>query len=244
MGPRVQREEQRSQATPLGNDFLKILQGQIAEGSFGQGAGPLQRHAGTALEQYLNSIQERVSSGQDSNQTSQLISSLTKGSETRTNRQAADLREGFGAAGNRFGSAGALGEARLRGDVASNLDQTIGGIRTNQAQFDAGQLLNTINLLQNLGQGNVDLFSRFAQMGILPEELIVSPGIGDQILSGLLQNSGKVAQAVTSGGAANARVTPQFDLFSSGGTGSSAPFGAFSNVSPSPFQLNPNQLRG
>jgi len=194
MGPKVQKETRSSQATPLAEDFLKILQGQIAEGSFGQGAGPLQRNAGTAIQQFVQSLQERTKGGTGGpDTTSPLIDAVTRLSQTNTNRSAADLREGAGIAGNRFGTAGALGEARLRSDAGMNLDQTVGSILQSQSQFDTNtglklndQLSQAIAQLFGQGEANTGVFERMSALGILPEELIVSPGIGDQLLSGAM----------------------------------------------------------
>ena len=182
MGPKTKRVQPRSQATPLAEDFLRKLQGQLSSDAFGTGVGPLQREAGTAIQQYLRSLQTRTGSG-DTPQTAQLISALQAGSETRANRQAADLREAFGAAGTRFGSSLATGEARLRGDIVTGLDQTIGAIRVNQSQFDASQLMSAIAQLYGMGQGNIAPFLQLAQLGILPEEVLASPGFGQQLLT-------------------------------------------------------------
>ena len=56
-GPRVDQVQPASQATPLAEDFLKILQGQLSSGAFGTGVGPLQREAGTALRQFITALQ-------------------------------------------------------------------------------------------------------------------------------------------------------------------------------------------
>ena len=59
-GPRIDKVERTSQATPLAEDFLKFLQGQLSEGAFGIGVGPLQREAGTAIQQFVTSLQGQV----------------------------------------------------------------------------------------------------------------------------------------------------------------------------------------
>lgn len=53
--PRIETQQPKSQATPLAEDILGLLQKQITGGTFGEGIGPLQREAGTALRQFMNS---------------------------------------------------------------------------------------------------------------------------------------------------------------------------------------------
>lgn len=244
MGPDIEKVDRSSQATPLAQDVLRELQGQIDEGGFGRGAGPLQRQAGTAIEQFLNTVQTRATgggggvnfspttvntAGQLADRLGQLTGALERGSERRTNRQAADLREAFGIAGSRFGTPLALGEARLRSDAASALDEIIAnaqfqqtGLEQRAREFDVGsniqqQLalqdflfrnrglnlqdraqqdqtqLAAISQMFNQGQANLDPFLRLAQLGIIPEDVIASPGIGSQLLSGGLQVAGMAA---------------------------------------------------
>ena len=81
----------------------------------------------------------------------QLINSLIKGSQAKTDRSAADLREQGGIFGNRFGSSLATGEALLRSEADTSLGQTIGALLEQGRQFDTGQLQEAIN--QQFGQG-------------------------------------------------------------------------------------------
>lgn len=179
-GPNIQREEVTSQATPLAEDFLKILQGQLSSGAFGTGVGPLQREAGTALRQFISALQgpRGVSEG-----SARLIEGLEASSAARTERSAADLREQGGIVGTRFGSSLAQGEALLRTESGAALDQLIGGIQETGRQFDTNALLQAIGQLFGQGEANIGTTERFAGLGILPEEIIVSPGTGAQIIT-------------------------------------------------------------
>ena len=181
-GPNIQREEVTSQATPLAEDFLKILRGQLSSGAFGTGVGPLQREAGTALRQFISALQGPggVSEGSD-----RLIEGLEASSAARTERSAADLREQGGITGTRFGTSLAQGEALLRSESGAALDQLIGGIQEQGRQFDTGQLLQAIQALFGQGEANIATTERFAGLGILPEEIIVSPSTGTQIVTGV-----------------------------------------------------------
>ena len=55
--PRIETRQPRSQATPLAEDVLGLLRKQILGGTFGEGAGSLQREAGTAIRQFVNARQ-------------------------------------------------------------------------------------------------------------------------------------------------------------------------------------------
>lgn len=191
-GPNVQREEQVSQATPLAENFLEILQGQLSSGAFGTGVGPLQREAGTALRQFITSLQGPggVSAG-----SARLIEGLEATSQARTERSAADLREQGGITGARFGTSLASGEALLRSEAGASLDQLIGGIQEQGRQFDVGLLLQSIGQLFGQGQANLQPFQQFSALGILPEELIVSPSTTTQVITGATG----VLEAITPG---------------------------------------------
>ncbi len=180
-GPNIESEEVTSQATPLAEDFLSILQGQLSSGAFGTGVGPLQREAGTALRQFIQSLrgQGGVSEG-----SARLIGGLESASQARTERGVADLREQGGILGTRFGSSLAQGEALLRSESGAALDQLIGGIQEQGRQFDIGLLLQSIGQLFGQGQANIQPFQQFAELGIFPEEIIVSPSTGTQIVTG------------------------------------------------------------
>ena len=198
-GPKITKVEQTSQATPLAEDFLKILQGQIDEGSFGTGVGPLQRDAGSAIRQFVTSLQGNVEGG-GSERLQRLLSGVEAGSLRRTEEGAGNLREQFGITGSRFGTPLALGEARFRAESGEGLDRTLGALGEQGRQFDIGQLLQGIAQLFNQGQANTDLFARFAALGILPEEIIAQPGIFDQLVSGGIQAGTKAAGAAIGGG--------------------------------------------
>ncbi len=226
-GPSIENVERSSQATPLAEDFLKVLQGQLAEGAFGTGVGPLQREAGTAIRQTVSSLQGRSAvdtASQFGTEGDRLISGLETGSARRTARSSADLTELFGAAGaGRFGTAITQGQARLQGDANASLDELIGQIllgqqagRQGARQFDVqanqagdSQLIQAIAQLFNQGQGNIAPFQQLSLAGILPEEVIASPGIIDQLISGGLQaGSAFLGAPGAAGGAGGPSVLP------------------------------------
>lgn len=191
-GPGVETEEVASQATPLAENYLKLLQGQLDQGAFGTGVSGLQRESGTALRQFISSLQGNIGTpGTLSTGAQRLIGGLEKGSQARTKRSVADLREQSGIVGNRFGSSLAQGEGLLRSEADASLDQLIGNIMEQARQFDEGTRLQTQELLlggisQLFGQGteNIKPFQQALQLGVFPEELIVSPSPATQIVTG------------------------------------------------------------
>jgi len=182
-GPKIQKSPVASQATPLAEDFLKMLQGQLSSDAFGTGVGPLQRESGTALRQFVSALQN--GNGGVSEGSAKLIQGLEASGGARIERGAADLREQGGITGNRFGSSLAQGEALFRSEANAELDQTIGGIQEQGRQFDSGQLLEAISQLFGQGQANTDTIGNFAQLGINPEETIISPSKTTQVVTGL-----------------------------------------------------------
>lgn len=186
-GPRVETVERTTGATPLAEQFLQLLQGELDTGALGTGVGPLQREAGTAIQQYVQALQQRAQEGPGA---SNLISAIEEGSAERTRRGAADLREGFGIAGARFGTPSALGEARFRSDVERDLAETTGRIGLEEDLAIQQLLQGGIAQMFGQGQAALDPFIQLAQLGILPPEVIASPGIGEQLLSGGLSGLG------------------------------------------------------
>ena len=183
-GPRKEFEEQKSQATPLAEDYLALLQGQLSSDAFGTGVGPLQQQAGTAISQFVKSLQGQAP-GELSSSAQQMIRGLTDAFGQRTEQGAANLREQHGIAGQRFGSSLAQGEAAFRSQADAELNQLIGGIGERAREFDSNQLLASIGQLFSQGQENVRPFGDMAALGIAPEHMIVSPSTGTQIVSGV-----------------------------------------------------------
>lgn len=203
MGSSIQTVENRNLASPLSEDYIKVLQGQIDEGAFGTGVGPMQRSAGKSAQQYVRGLEERVGAGVNTESkvqdySSRLIDAERTLANRQTDREAANLREAFGAAGTRYGTTLLQGEGRFREDRAQGLDATIAQILTQQGdreqaarEFDitSGQnqmqmLLQGIASLFNMGEANTAEFSKFASQGIVNPDNIVTPGLGSQLLSG------------------------------------------------------------
>jgi hypothetical protein len=182
-------------ATPLAKDFVSQLQGYLDANALGTGSGPLQQGAGKAITNFVNTGVNRIATGGLDPGTKALIDALSANSAVSTGRQAGDLREAFGAAGTRFGGTLAMGEGLLRGEAQRGLQTDIGSILVQQQQSNDANLLAAIAEMSRQGGGNLQPFLAALGLGVPQAENVVSPGIGQQILSGLLSAGGQAAGA-------------------------------------------------
>jgi hypothetical protein len=190
MGVNTKNVAVSSQATPLAEDFMKMLQGWLANPS-GTPSGPQQRTGvGSGVDQYMNSPAARIggvnTAGQVQDYSTQLMDAVTARSGLATDRNAAQIRESFGASGNRISSSLAAKEGQYRNEAGMNLDQIIAQILTEQGdrtqsarQFDVGA-----------NQAALNPYMQAMQLGALPEEVIASPDWKSQLLTGVLQGAG------------------------------------------------------
>ena len=178
-GTQTRPVQPESQATPLAEDLLAMLQGHLASSAFGTGVGPLQRQAGDALSRFV----EQREGGQLPGNVGELFDTITTRSNIQEDRSAADLRERSSLAGNTAAGSGSLNsEALLRSEFGTSLDQTLAQLGEQIRQFETQSLLAGIQGLQQFGNQNIAPILQMAAMGILPEEIIASPGVGSQIL--------------------------------------------------------------
>lgn len=173
-GPQIENVTRESQATPLAEDVLQSLRGQLAEGSFGQGVGPLQRQGSNAVSQYLNHLQGVAAGG-----STPLIDALTRLHGRQTERGAANVKEQMGVAGAAAGSSLADALSLYQAEQDAAFDVTAANSLMQQEQM----LLNAANMLFDMGQLNIQPFLQMAQLGIIPEEIVASPGLGSQLLT-------------------------------------------------------------
>ena len=134
-----------SQATPLAEDFLKMFQGQLSEGSFGTGVGPLQREAGTAARQLVNS------GGGEQFKFDPLINDLTNIFNRETDRGAAQIREGFGGMGGRFSTGLAREEGKFRRESGTDFNAMLGDMFRQSFESRQNRLQQGIGMLGQLG---------------------------------------------------------------------------------------------
>lgn len=240
MGPNIEKVERTSQATPLATDFMRMLQGWLSNPE-GTPAGPAQRTGvGSGSDQYMNSPWARLggvnTAAGVADYTPQLTQAVTEKSNLGTDRGAAQIRESMGAAGNRFSSSLARTEGQFRSEAGTNLDQLIAQILTDQgARQTQAQQFDVNANFQALAP-----FLQAMQQGVIPEEIIATPGWGSQLISGAMQGLGAYVGGggrFGLGGKSNAG-TPQFQPTYSNTGGYRAPFGTFNPPAAVPsFQL-------
>ena len=168
-GTNTEHIERGSQATPLAEDVLKQLQGELSQGAFGHGVGPAQRNSTDWLTSLLTSMTgERGQGGIDP---TGFLDALGKRNTEFVNRQATDQGDMFGAGGSRFGSQVSQANTDLRRGAASDFNVT-----SAQSMLDAGKFNAQFGLAQDQalmagmgqlfdqGTGAINPFLQMAQM--------------------------------------------------------------------------------
>lgn len=178
MSPTVDRKESKSQATPFAEDFIAKLRGQLSGDAFGTGVGPLQQQAGTAIQQF-------VSGGGGQFDLNKLFGGLEEQFQRETDRGASEIREGFGSLGGRFGTPLAREEGRFRRESLTDFMTGIEDMLRQEHGSQQDRLLQGIGLMGQLGGQSIEPFMKLAQMGILPDELLVGPSKFSQLTGGL-----------------------------------------------------------
>lgn len=183
MSAKPQVQQRTNAATPLGEDLVKMFRNQIQGGDFGTGLGPLQREAGTAIRQFVNSggpqIPQEMERAMKQRQTNQRDVAL------------ADLGEQFGAAGAQAGSSLALGSS----DMLSRLVPRQTEQFFQERRKRGNQQLQAIGQMAQMGQQNIQPILQMASQGIMAPEVFQqeSPFVtGLGALSGLAQGTGSV----------------------------------------------------
>lgn len=192
--PQRETYQPQSQASPLAGDVLDLLRRSIAGGTFGSGFGPLQRGAGTAIQQYVNARQTPE-------MFNKLAEPLVKLADIQLGKNLGNLKEAFSIGGNRFSSSAAKGIAQEQTDSSANLQAQLSDL------FMKGQdqLFNAIQAMQTMGTQDLAPLFSMAGMGILPEQTVYqdSPFVkGVQLWTNLMAAAGDAAKAAASGGAA------------------------------------------
>lgn len=183
--PEIRAHQPKSPATPLAEDVLANLRRQLTGGVYGEGVGPLQREAGTAIRQF-------VEARQTPDQFANLLQPIIDINRREVDRGAAQIRESFGAMGQRLGTPLARAEGDFRAEAGQNLDRLLSQL----FMQEQGNLLQALGLMQTMGDMNIQPFLQMASLGILPENTIVtdSPWVtGAQTIAGLMEGVGSLA---------------------------------------------------
>jgi hypothetical protein len=183
----TERIERGSQATPLAEDILRQLQGELS-GGLGAGVGPAQRNSIDALGKWITSMQQREGPGIDP---SNYLANLSGVTNEFTGRQVQDQADMFGSAGaGRFGSQIAQAQTDLRRGAARDFGVTASGALLDAGKFNAQHQLGTdAAIIQGLGQlfsmGSQSMapFMQALQLGVFPEEIQQSPSIWGHALN-------------------------------------------------------------
>ena len=215
MGPSVKTINNR--ATPLANDFISYLQGMMTPsgplqqgaiggttpsiggmpgrtggipGGFGGGVGSAQQSATSGIQSAVDNFSGSIGSGGLDPGTQAMIDAIIASSDVATNRSAANQREMFGAAGSRFGTQLGGAEALLRSEAGMGRDLQIGEVLQTRQTSNEANLMNALAMLSQQGMQNIAPYLLAMEIGTAPAENVVSPGVGSQILSGLLSAGG------------------------------------------------------
>lgn len=184
--PDIESRETGSQATPLAEDILKLLRGQIAGGDFGSGVTKTQRSATDSAEKFIDDRQSPEAFAE-------LMGPLRKMFDIQTNRSAAATREAFSQTGNRFSTSLGKVESQGRNERDLQLDSLLSELFLQEQ----GRLLQGIELLGKMGSSNIAPFMALGQQGINPDQTIVS----DSPVMSLLKLGVPIAKAAVTGGA-------------------------------------------
>lgn len=112
-------------------------------------------------------IQDFISARQSPEQFAELMGPLRKMFDIETERAAAAQRESLGMTGNRFSTSLAREQGRLRGERSTELDALMSQLFLGEQ----GKLLQALGMQHDMGTAAIEPFFRFAEMGILPEQL-------------------------------------------------------------------------
>lgn len=239
MGNKVESIQRTNVATPLSQDLIALLQGQISGGTFGAGVGPLQREAGTAARQFVNSGGMPI-------QMDPVFEALRNQFQRGTTGGLRDIREQFGIAGARFGTGIGAGSAQFLGQREADIGAQLSQIALQDIQSRRQAQLGGIGLLNQIGVSSIAPAFGLAGQGVLPPQLVQKKGflgqLGDVVstASGIIGGINPIAGAV--GGLAGGFLGGGGDSpVGGGGGGGGGPFGfspTFSgqSIQPGGFQ--------
>lgn len=185
MGPQSESVERSNVATPLSGDVIGLLRDQISQGNFGGPITPLQREAGTAARQFLNS---------GGGAADRAVADLMGVADIQRERGMADLGEQFGIAGSSLGTPASVGGARFLSEHGARTQQQASDLFMRGLGLD----LSGIQMLNQIAQANLAPFMQMAGRGVVNPEVVATDSIFSQLLSGLggaAQGAGSVIKA-------------------------------------------------
>lgn len=186
----------KSQATPLAEDVLGLLQGQVAQLAQGGFATDLQRQAGTAIQQFLGAQQ-----GGPMGMSNPLIQSLDKVFQQNLASTAAQGTEQFSGMGLRGSSGAGVGIGRALGEQSNQQDALLQGIIREQENLRQQNLLQGGQALQQFDINQLASALGLAPAGIFGEQTIVKPGMFQQALQAITGAAGGASSLIPGLGA-------------------------------------------
>lgn len=228
--PETNRMEQRTQATPLAQDVLGTLQRTLQQQGIGAPLSEGQAAAGSNLSDFINALQ-------DPGRFEELAAPLQTISDRTTDRQAAELREGFTQVGGRLGSPLMRAEQRLRTENQQNFDAQL----ANMFQQNQDLLLRAIGGQQQSAIQNLAPFLELAQLGVLPDHVVKEPST----LGSIANIAAPVIGAFAGGLPGAAASAASSGLLGGGGGGASNPLAMGTRPEPgSIFDFGNNDFFG
>lgn len=196
MGDNTETIQPKSQATPLAEDTLGLIQGQIAQLGQGGFATDLQRQAGTAIQQFLGA-QQGGPMGMDN----PLIQALDQVFQQNLTSTAAQGREQFSGMGLRGSSSAGIGIQRALGEQGNQQNALLQNIIREQENLRQQNLLQGGQALQQFDINQLAPALALAPAGIFGEQTIQKPGIFQQVLQAVSGAAGGASSLIPGLGA-------------------------------------------
>lgn len=188
MEPSIETRQPESQATPLSEDVVQLLENRISQ--FGAGMTGT-RQAGTAIRQFVESGPGALPEEQQR---------AIEQTQSQARERALDqIGEEFSVMGGTQGSPAGFTAAETMSRLAPRQTQQ----RFAEQRRRAAQQLSAAGQLAQISQAMQQPFLNVAQQGIMPEQTIVGESPFSQIsgtVGGLLQGAGRFAQAFSGPG--------------------------------------------
>ena len=214
MGDKTEKIQPESQATPLAEDVLGMLQGQIAAMGQGGFATPLQREAGSAIQQFLGAQQ-----GGPIGMQNPLIQALDQVFQQNLATTAAQGTEQFSGMGLRGSSGAGLGIQRALGEQGAQQNAMLQGIIREQENLRQQNLLTGGQALQQFDINQLAPALSLAPAGIFGEQIIQKPGVFSQVMQGLSGAAGGLGALIPGLGAGMGALGALGGIFGGGGGG-------------------------
>jgi hypothetical protein len=189
--PEITSRQQRSPATPLGENVLAQLSQYFNSADFGKGVSAPNREA-------MGSVDSFIKARETPDQFMSLMGPLREVFQINTDRAAGEVREGFSQTGGRLSTALGREEGKARNEGNLNLEALMSQLFLG----DQANLLNAIGQKQNMAVQNTAPVFDFGAAGVLPDQTIIQDSPAKMIFQGigeLLKAASASASAIRGG---------------------------------------------